>query len=172
MHIIQFVMNTRLKNTNLRLSRLLILLLLASVVPVAFTGCNNGDPEISITVKSDYGKIIEALNSTNKSLTEKLQLIETAMARGFADNQEAQALLQQAVSSLSGTLAEKLAAIEAAVKNQTTSLETKLGLIEAAVASGFADSKAQQATSCSRKRSTSCSNSNRSIRSPKIWRPS
>ena len=151
-------------------SSLLAALLL--LLPVAFTACDNMRPDISITVKSDYSQIIDAVRSANRSLAEKLSLIEGAVASGFADGQEAQALLQQAVSSLSGTLAEKLAAIEAAVKNQTTSLETKLGLIEAAVASGFADSKAQQATSCSRKRSTSCSNSNRSIRSPKIWRPS
>ena len=51
--------------------------------PLAFTACDNGDPEIDITVKSDYGKIIEAINNANKSLTEKMSLIESAMARGF-----------------------------------------------------------------------------------------
>lgn len=121
--------------------RLLLLLLL---LPMVFTGCENGDPEISITAKSDYSKIIEAVNSASKSLAEKLFLIEAAMSRGFADNKEVPQLLQQALASLSGTLAEKLADVEAAVKSQGTSLETKLGLIEAAVTGGFADANAQR----------------------------
>lgn len=125
--------------------RLLLLVLVASAIPVAITGCYNGDPEISITAKSDYGKIIEAVNNANKSLTEKLALIEAAMTRGFADNLQAQQLLQQALASLEGTLAQKLAAVEAAVKSQGTSLELKLGLIEAALANGFADQKTQYA---------------------------
>jgi hypothetical protein len=115
------------------------------MAPLAFTACDNGDPEIDITVKSDYGKIIEAINNANQSLTEKMSLIEAAMARGFADGREAQVLMQKAVSSLSGTLSEKLAAVETAVKGQTASLETKLGLIDAAVTDGFADSRTQQA---------------------------
>ena len=121
------------------------LLLFFFMAPLAFTACDNGDPEIDITVKSDYGKIIEAINNANQSLTEKMSLIEAAMARGFADGREAQVLMQKAVSSLSGTLSEKLAAVETAVKGQTASLETKLGLIDAAVTGGFADSKTQQA---------------------------
>jgi hypothetical protein len=120
------------------------LLLSFFMASLAFTACDNGDPEIDITVKSDYSQIVEAVRSANKSLTEKLSLIEAAMSRGFADSREAQELLQQAVGTLSGTLKEKLAAVETAVQGQTTSLETKLGLIEAAVSGGFADSKTQQ----------------------------
>ena len=110
-----------------------------------FTACDNMRPDISITVQSDYNSIIEAVRSTNRSLVEKLQLIEAAVASGFADEQAAQELLRQAISSISGTLEQKLAAVEAAVSSQTTVLETKLGLIEAAVAAGFADAQQQQA---------------------------
>ena len=110
-----------------------------------FTACDNIRPDISITVQSDYNSIIEAVRSTNRSLVEKLQLIEAAVASGFADDQAAQELLRQAISSISGTMAQKLAAVEAAVSSQTTVLETKLGLIEAAVAAGFADAAQQQA---------------------------
>lgn len=126
----------------MRKNRIIILLLL---LPLSFTACDNMRPDISITVQSDYNQIIDAVSSTSRSLSDKLQLIEAAVASGFADGQAAQELLQQAVSSLSGTLSEKLAAVEAAVKSQATSLETKLGLIEAAVTQGFADDKAQQA---------------------------
>lgn len=122
-----------------------LMLLWVLAAPLAFIGCDNGDPMIDITVKSDYGKIIEAINSANKSLTEKMSLIESAMSRGFADGKTGQALLGQAVEALSGTLAEKLSAVETAVMSQTSSLETKLGLIDAAVAGGFADSQTQQA---------------------------
>lgn len=122
-----------------------LMLLWVLAAPLAFIGCDNGDPMIDITVKSDYGKIIEAINSANKSLTEKMSLIELAMSRGFADGKTGQALLGQAVEALSGTLAEKLSAVETAVMSQTSSLETKLGLIDAAVAGGFADSQTQQA---------------------------
>ena len=108
-------------------------------------GCTNGDPEIDITVNSDYSKLIETINSANKSLTDKLSLIETAISRGFADGKQAQELLMRAVTSLSGTLEEKLAAIEAAINSQSASLEMKLGLIEKAVSSGIADTAAQQA---------------------------
>jgi hypothetical protein len=108
-------------------------------------GCTNGDPEIDITVNSDYSKLIETINSTNKSLTEKLGLIETAISRGFADGTQAQELLLQAVTSLSGTLEEKLAAIEAAISSQAASLEMKLGLIKEAFSAGIADALAQQA---------------------------
>ena len=110
-----------------------------------FTACDNIRPDISITVQSDYNSIIEAVRSTNRSLVEKLQLIEAAEASGFADDQAAQELLRQAISSISGTMAQKLAAVEAAVSSQTTVLETKLGLIEAAVAAGFANAAQQQA---------------------------
>ena len=110
-----------------------------------FTACDNIRPDISITVQSDYNSIIEAVRSTNRSLVEKLQLIEAAVASGFADDQAAQELLRQAISSISGTMAQKLAAVETAVSSQTTVLETKLGLIEAAVAAGFADAAQQQA---------------------------
>lgn len=125
----------------MRKNRIIILLLL----PLSFTACDNMRPDISITVQSDCNQIIDAVSSTSRSLSDKLQLIEAAVASGFADGQAAQELLQQAVSSLSGTLSEKLAAVEAAVKSQATSLETKLGLIEAAVTQGFADDQAQQA---------------------------
>lgn len=128
-------------------SFLRILSSLAVMAGVLFfcPSCSNGDPEIDITVKSDYAKIIEAVNSANKSLTEKLGLIEAAMSRGFASGKEEQELLLQAVTTLSGTLEEKLGAIEAAVKSQSPALETKLGLIEAAVTGGFADARQQQA---------------------------
>ena len=120
------------------------LLLLAPVAPMAFTACDTEPAEITITMKSDFSRIIQAINDANKSLTEKLSLIETATTVGFASDEEAQKLIQQAIESLTGTLAEKLAAVETAVKSHTASLETKLALIEAAVANGFADDKAQQ----------------------------
>lgn len=112
--------------------------------PLSFTACDNLKPEISVTVLSDYNGIIQAIRNVNRSLAEKLQLIEAAVNRGFADSQDAQELMRQAVGTLSGTLEEKFAAIEAAVNSQTSGLEAKLGLIETAFREGLADEKAQQ----------------------------
>ena len=121
-----------------------LFLLLGMVSPLAFTSCVTPQPEIKVTLEMDYGKIIQAINATNSSLTEKLSLIETALKNGFDENNTQQALLKQAVESLGGTMEEKLAAVETAVKAQTTSLETKLGLIQASVDAGFVDTQAQQ----------------------------
>lgn len=126
---------------NLRVigGRLAGLLLMAAAAPLAFTACESQQPEINITLESDYSKIISAINDANSSLTNKLALIEAVLSGGFSDNQDTMALIQEAVESLSGSMAEKLAAIEAAVKAQTTSLEAKLALIETALNNGFAD---------------------------------
>ncbi len=130
------------KDRRIRRSMLLAWLLLA---PLAFSSCENRHPEMDITMETDFREIIAAINSANKSLSDKLALIEASLQQGLADNQAAMEQVRQAVASLSGTMEEKLAAVEAAVKAQTTSLETKLALVEAAVSNGFADSQAQQA---------------------------
>ena len=130
-------------NTNRRYFSCLLgaMLMLA---PLSFTSCKPEPAEIKITIKSDYSQVIEAINSVNNTLTEKLAAIESAVQNGLADNKTSQELIQQALASLSGTLAEKLAAIESAVQAQTTSLEMKLALIEAAVKEGLASGATQQ----------------------------
>lgn len=117
------------------------LLLLGTAAPLTFTSCENEHPEINITLTSDYSGIIDAINNVNKSLTDKLALIEAAVKNGFADSKATDGLIQTAIESLTGSLEEKLAAIETAIKSQTTSLETKLDLIEAALKVGFTDQK-------------------------------
>ena len=128
----------------LPISLLGAILLLAPASPLVFTACNTESPQIDITMKSDYSKIIEAIDDVNNTLSQKLTLIESAISDGFADSKAQQEMIRKALESLSGTMFEKFAAIETAIKNQTASLETKLALIEAAVAEGFADEKAQQ----------------------------
>lgn len=124
---------------------LLFLGALLWLVSLALTSCLEEPAKINIKMVSDYSQIVEAINRTDRSLTEKVSLVEAALASGFADSKAARQMLQQAVSSLTGTLAEKLSAVEAAVRSQTASLEIKLSLIEAAVTAGFADRTAQQA---------------------------
>ena len=117
------------------------LLLLGTAAPLTFTACENEHPEINITLTSDYSGIIEAINNVNKSLTDKLALIEAAVKNGNVASGQSFDLIIAAINSLSGSLEQKLAAIESAIKSQTTSLETKLGLIEAALKTGFTDEK-------------------------------
>jgi hypothetical protein len=117
------------------------LLLLGTAAPLTFTSCENEHPEISITLTSDYSSIIEAINNANKSLADKLALIEAAIKNGNIASEQSFDLISKAINSLSGSLEQKLAAIETAIKNQTTSLETKLDLIEAALKAGFTDEK-------------------------------
>jgi hypothetical protein len=117
------------------------LLLLGTAAQLTFTSCENEHPEINITLTSDYSGIIDAINNVNKSLTDKLALIEAAVKNGNVASGQSFDLIIAAINSLSGSLEQKLAAIETAIKSQTTSLETKLALIEAALKVGFTDQK-------------------------------
>ena len=118
------------------------LLLLGTAAPFALTSCDNAHPELNITLTSDYSTLIDAMKDNNKTLIEKLGMIEQAIKNGNTDAKSAQELLLQAINAINGTLDQKLAAIEEAIKGQTTSLETKLGLIQAAINGGFANDKA------------------------------
>ena len=111
---------------------------------LAFTACDNSNPEINIRMETDYSEIIDAIGDANRSLSNKLALIEAAMKNGLAENDALLGLIQEALSSMGGTLEEKLAAVEAVMKTRTTALETKLALVEAAVNKGFADSQTQR----------------------------
>lgn len=113
--------------------------------PLAFTSCDSPDAEVEVSLSSDYSGIAEAIVSGSQTLSEKLSLIESAVTGGFADHNAAEKLLQQALTSMDGTLEQKLAAIEAAVNSEAVSLSTKLNLIGAAASCGFADSAEQQA---------------------------
>lgn len=120
------------------------LLLLGTAAPLTFTSCENEHPEINITLTSDYSGIIDAINNVNKTLLEKLALIEQGIKDGNLQNQQALDLIQKAIGAVNGTLEQKLDAIKSVIESQTASLESKLALIEAAVKSGFADQKAAQ----------------------------
>lgn len=93
------------------------------------------------TLDENLATIEEAVKAGTLSLETKLGLIEVAVESGFADNAAAQTLAAEALSSLGGTLDERLSAVEAAMTNQATALSTKLALVEAAVTGGFADSR-------------------------------
>ena len=117
------------------------LLLLGTAAPFALTSCDNAHPELNITLTSDYSTLIDAMKDNNKSLIEKLGMIEQAIKNGNTDAKSAQELLLEALKAINGTLEQKLAAIEEAINSQTTSLDTKLGLIQAAINGGFANDK-------------------------------
>lgn len=101
--------------------------------------------EIDVSIKSDDTLLVAAVQDVNKSLSERLSLVDAALSSGLADSQTALMLIQKAVESLRGSLEEKLAALLEAVQSQGASLETKLALIQAAMDKGFADAAAQQA---------------------------
>ena len=78
-----------MKNTKRRRighNSVLAILLLA---PLAFLSCENRHPEMDITMDTDFREIISAINSANKSLSDKLALIEASLQQGLADNQAA-----------------------------------------------------------------------------------
>ena len=121
-----------------------LFMILILLFPLSFTACDDGHPELDITLDADYREVIDAIGDANRSLADKMALIEAAMNTGLTENATLLELIREAVSSLDGTLEEKLAAMEAAVLSQSTALETKLALVEAAVAGGFADDQAQR----------------------------
>ena len=126
----------------IRINRILFALLL--LLPLVFSSCEGEPAKIDITLESDYSGLLAAIRGVDKSVSDNLTLIETAVSSGLADNQEAIKLARDLIASLEGTTAEKMAAIESAMKIQTAGLETKMTLVEAAVTEGFADSQAQQ----------------------------
>ena len=126
----------------IRINRILFVLLL--LLPLAFTSCEGEPAKIDITLESDYSGLLAAIRGVDRSVSDKLALIETAVSSGLADNQTAMKLARDLIASIEGTTAEKMAAIETAMKAQSASLETKMTLVEAAVTDGFADSQAQQ----------------------------
>lgn len=124
---------------------LCMLLSLSLLSPLTFTACVNAHPELDIEIETDYTQIIAAIADSQKSLKDKMDLIEQAVKNGLSQNESLLKLVQCAVESLSGTLEEKLAAIQQALNAQGVSLESKLALVEAAMESGFADDAARQA---------------------------
>ena len=70
------------------MKKILVMMLL---LPLAFSSCESLHPEMDITMETDFSDIIAAINSSNKSLAEKLALIEAALQKGLADNQTAMA---------------------------------------------------------------------------------
>ena len=80
------------------------LLLLGAAAPITFTSCENEHPEINITLTSDYSGIIDAINATNKTLTDKLAAIEAALKSGFADEKTALGELKTALESIKGSV--------------------------------------------------------------------
>ena len=117
--------------------------LLALVLGLA-TSCDVSYPELDIVLERDYTEVIQAINDANKSLTDKLTLIDAAVSNKMAGNLSLLELVQGALASMGGTQEEKLAAVQAAVSARSTSLETKLALVEAVVQGGFAETQAQQ----------------------------
>ena len=120
-------------------------MLLLAIALLAVASCDDSPTgEIDLSFQSDNSQLVAAVEDVNKSLSERLSLVEAAMESGLADSQMALVLLQKAVESLRGSMDEKMAALLEAVQSQGASLETKLALIEAALDSGFADDKEQQ----------------------------
>ena len=120
-------------------------MLLLAIALLAVASCDDSPTgEIDLSFQSDNSQLVAAFEDVNKSLSERLSLVEAAMESGLADSQTALVLLQKAVESLRGSMDEKMAALLEAVQSQGASLETKLALIEAALDSGFADDKEQQ----------------------------
>lgn len=126
----------------IRIKHLLLLPLL--LLPLVFASCDSEPARINIVQKGDYSKLLEAVRSTDQSLSAKLELIENALTGGLAGDRQAIELIEEAIKALEGTLAEKLTAIGNAIKDGNTSLETRLALLEAAARSGFTDAGEQQ----------------------------
>lgn len=127
------------------MKRKLLFLSLALLSALVFTSCDNEHPEVDILLERDFTEVIQAINDANRSLSDKMALIEGLLNGTSERDQSLTRLVQAALSSLSGTVDQKLAAIQDAVNAGNTSLETKLALIQAAVQGGFSDYEAQQA---------------------------
>ena len=120
------------------------MLILLSVVLLTVSSCENTPAKIDISLDPDFSGMLEAIRGGDKSLDDKLGLIERAAAGGLADNSEALSLIQAFVASLDGSIEEKLGVLESAMESQAGGLETKIALVEEAFRRGFADLQSQQ----------------------------
>ena len=127
----------------IRNNRILLLALLL-LLPFVFPSCESEPAQVKVRLEGDYRGLLEAIRTSDQSLSDKLVLVEGAVNSGLASSQQAIQLIQDMLLALDGTAEEKLAAIQAAMTAQTTALETKLALLEAAVQKGFANSAQQQ----------------------------
>lgn len=121
-----------------------LLLLLLPFATLIFTACDEGHPEFGFSMEADYSEVIKAIKDSDKSLSDRVALIEAAVNSGLAESSSLMDMIKEALASMEGTIEEKLAAVEAAMAEQTTALETKMALVEAAVAAGLANSSDQQ----------------------------
>ena len=120
------------------------LLILLSGILLTFQACNSEPAKIDINLEPEYSGMLAAIRGVDKSLYDKLALLESVVTGGMADSYAALEMVKELVASLDGTMEEKLATLESAMKAQSVSLETKMALVEEAVRSGFADFEAQQ----------------------------
>ena len=90
------------------------------------------------TLETRLAAVQTELDNQQNSLSSKLELIEAAVTAGLADAKGGQELIRTTLSSLAGTVDEKMAAIKNVIDDQTTSLSSKLAAIEVAVSEGFA----------------------------------
>ena len=120
------------------------LLILLSGILLTFQACNSEPAKIDINLEPEYSGMLAAIRGVDKSLYDKLALLESVVTGGMADSYAALEMVKELVASLDGTMEEKLATLESAMKAQSVSLETKMALVEEAVRSGFADFVAQQ----------------------------
>ena len=127
----------------IRNNRILLFALLL-LLPFVFPSCESEPAQVKVRLEGDYRGLLEAIRTSDQSLSDKLVLVEGAVNSGLASSQQAIQLIQDMLLALDGTAEEKLAAIQAAMTAQTTALETKLALLEAAVQKGFANSAQQQ----------------------------
>jgi len=122
-----------------------ILIPVLAAALLAFPGCEQEPLHVTIALEAEDSGVLEAIRGTDKSLSEKLILIENAQGSGLTSFQGSLKLMEEALASLKGSLEEKLEAISGAVSAQGTSFQTKLELLEAALSGGFtSDSQTQE----------------------------
>ena len=131
-------------NKTVRIKLVLAGLLLIPLSSAVFTSCDDSHPELDITMEADYSDVIAAIKDADKSLSDKMALIQAAVGSGMAETDSIVDMIMDALSAMDASLDEKIAAIKAAMTAQTTSLETKLALAEASVKGGYADALTQQ----------------------------
>jgi hypothetical protein len=120
------------------------LLIIMSILLLAFPSCEGSQEKIEINLEPDYSGMLAAIRGMDKSLADKLALIESAAEGGLENNSKALALIKEFIASLQGSIEEKLSALATAMQMQAASLETKIALVEEAARQGLVDLEAQQ----------------------------
>ena len=74
------------KTDRMKAGLLSLTLFLIPFYTLVFTACDDGHPEFLFSLDADYSEVIKAIKDSDKSLSDRVALIEAAVSSGLAES--------------------------------------------------------------------------------------